>query len=109
MNFRSVLLKFSSDKMSLCNNNDQTWFSDTLTSARPLGVVKTFAFQARVSTPSLGSSRCLFIENMFDPYSGLSILLHGVILLADATSCDNIVMLIKMNTHFTTLIFEIVL
>ena len=23
--------------MTLCNNNDQTWFSDTLTSARPLG------------------------------------------------------------------------
>ena len=29
--------KFSRDKMTLCNNNDQTWFSDTLTSARPLG------------------------------------------------------------------------
>ena len=34
--FRSVLPKFSSDKMTLCNNNDQTWFFDTLTSARPL-------------------------------------------------------------------------
>ena len=37
--------------MTLCNNNDQTWFSDTLTSARPLGVVKTLALQARISTP----------------------------------------------------------
>ena len=26
-------------KVTLCNNNDQTWFSDTLTSARPLRVV----------------------------------------------------------------------
>ena len=23
--------------MTFCNNNDQTWFSDTLTSARPIG------------------------------------------------------------------------
>ena len=35
--------------MTYCNNTDQTWFSDTLTSARPLGVVKTLALQARVS------------------------------------------------------------
>ena len=27
------------NEMTLCNNNNQTWFSDTLTSARPLGVV----------------------------------------------------------------------
>ena len=26
--------------MTLCNNNDQTWFFDQLTSAGPLGVVK---------------------------------------------------------------------
>ena len=25
-------LNFSIEKMTLCNNNDQTWFSDTLTS-----------------------------------------------------------------------------
>ena len=31
--------------MTLCNNNDQTWFSDTLTTARPLGAVKTLAFR----------------------------------------------------------------
>ena len=40
INFQSVFLKFSSDKITLCNNNDQTWSSDTLTSARPLRVVK---------------------------------------------------------------------
>ena len=34
--FEAFFPKFSSDKMTLCNNNDQTWFSDTLTSARPL-------------------------------------------------------------------------
>ena len=34
--FRSVFPKFSSGKMTLCNNNDQTGFSDSLTSARPL-------------------------------------------------------------------------
>ena len=33
--FRSVFPKFSSDNMTLCNNNDQTWFSDTLASVRP--------------------------------------------------------------------------
>ena len=26
--------------MTLCNNNDQTWFSDELKSAGPLGVVQ---------------------------------------------------------------------
>ena len=35
--FRSVIPKFSSYKKILCNNNDQTWLTDTLTSARPLG------------------------------------------------------------------------
>ena len=45
-----------------------TWFSDTLTSARPLGVIKTLTFQALVSTSLLGSSRYKSIVNMFDPY-----------------------------------------
>ena len=36
LTFQSDFPKFLSDKMTLCNNNDQTWFSDTLTSARPL-------------------------------------------------------------------------
>ena len=58
INLSKLLAKFLSEKMTLCNNNDQTWFSDTLTSARPLGVVKTLAFQAPVSTPPSGSSRC---------------------------------------------------
>ena len=56
--FRSVFPKFSNDKMTLCNNNNQTWFSDTLASARRLGGLKTLTLQAWVSTPPLGSSRC---------------------------------------------------
>ena len=40
--------------MTLCNNNDQTLFSNTLTSARPLGVLKTLAFQAQVLTSPSG-------------------------------------------------------
>ena len=68
MNFLKRFSKVSSDKMTLCNNNDQTWFSDTLTSARPSRVVKALAFQALVSTPPSGSSSCQCIENMFDPY-----------------------------------------
>ena len=55
MNFlKRFFPKFSSNIMTLCNNNDQTWFSDTLKSARPLGVVKPLAFRARVSTPPSG-------------------------------------------------------
>ena len=34
MNFSK---SFFGDKMALCKNNDQAWFSDTLTSAGPLG------------------------------------------------------------------------
>ena len=34
--FEAFFPKVLSDKIKLCNNNDQTWFSDTLTSARPL-------------------------------------------------------------------------
>ena len=37
--------------MTFCINNNQTSFSDTLTSAGPRVVVKTLAFQARISTP----------------------------------------------------------
>ena len=37
LTFRSIIPKFLSDKMTLCKNKDQKWFSDTLTSARPLG------------------------------------------------------------------------
>ena len=37
LTFRSIIPKFLVEKMTLCNNKDQTWFSDTLTSARPLG------------------------------------------------------------------------
>ena len=42
--------------MSLCNNNDQTWFSDTLTSVDPTGVVKTLAFQAKFQHHPRGPS-----------------------------------------------------
>ena len=38
--------------MTLCNNNDLTWFSDTLTSARPLR----------------GPADVNALKNMFDPY-----------------------------------------
>ena len=38
MNFLKHLPKFLSDKMTLCNNNDQTWFSNTLGYARPLWI-----------------------------------------------------------------------
>ena len=51
--------------MTLCNNNDQTWFSDTQTSARPLGVVKTPGFQHHPRRPADVQAK----KNMFDPYS----------------------------------------
>ena len=53
--------------MCLCNTSDKTSFSDILTFDRPLGEVlkpeferdvETLAFQARVSTPPSGPSRC---------------------------------------------------
>ena len=69
--FQSSFQMFSSGKMTLCNNNYQTWFSDTLASARPLGVLTTLAFQAWVQHHHLGSSRCKCIEK--HPYSGLQI------------------------------------
>ena len=37
MNFSKRFSKVSSDKVALCNNNNQTWFSDKLISAQPLG------------------------------------------------------------------------
>ena len=64
MNFPKRLPKFSSDKMTLCNNNYQTCFSDTLTSARP-----TLPFQAQVSTPPSGPADVNALKNMFDPYN----------------------------------------
>ena len=54
--------------MILYNYNDQTLFSDTLTSAIVLGVVKTLVFQARVSTQPLGPADVNAKKNMFDPY-----------------------------------------
>ena len=52
--------------MTLCNNNDQTWFSDTLTSARPLGVVKILAFQAQHHP--WGPADVNAKKNMFNSY-----------------------------------------
>ena len=43
--------------MTVCNNNDQTMFSDTLTSARPLGVVKTLAFHAELQQRPRGPAK----------------------------------------------------
>ena len=48
----------TSQNITLCNNNDQTCFSDTLTSNGTLGEVETLAFQAQVSTSPLGPGRC---------------------------------------------------
>ena len=59
---RSLFPKFSRDKMTLCNNNDQTWFSDTFHIWWTPRVVQTLAFQAWVSTSPSGSSRCKCIE-----------------------------------------------
>ena len=50
MTFQRVFPKFSSDKITLCNNSHQTWFSQAPTSARPLGIDKTLAFQAGANT-----------------------------------------------------------
>ena len=44
MNFSKPLIKVFGQRNDLCNNNNQTCFSDTLTSARPLGVVKGIYF-----------------------------------------------------------------
>ena len=58
MNILKCLAKFSSDNMTLRYYNDQILYFDTLTSARPLGVVISLACQAWVSTTPFGSSRC---------------------------------------------------
>ena len=50
-----VFPNLSSNKMTSCKNSDQTCFSDTATSDRPLKVVKTF--QAQVSKLASGPSR----------------------------------------------------
>ena len=86
--FRSVFPKFSSDKMTLCNVNDQTWFSDTITSARPWGSLKPSPFKLGFQHHSRGPADVNESKNMFYPYSGLSILMHGVIAFPNATSYD---------------------
>ena len=64
MNILKRFSKILSDNMTLSNYNDQILYFDTLTSARPLGVVINLACQAWVSTTPLGSSRCLCIVHV---------------------------------------------
>ena len=56
--FEAFSPKLSSEKRFLCNNSDQTCFSDTLTSAGPLGRCWSPRLSARVSTPPSRPSRC---------------------------------------------------
>ena len=44
IHFSKAIFQFSSDLKTLCNYNNQTWFSNTRTFARPLDVVETLAF-----------------------------------------------------------------
>ena len=55
--------------MTLCNNNDQTWFSDTLTSARPLGDSWNPRLSGSGFNTTLGVQQMLMHrKNVFDPY-----------------------------------------
>ena len=58
--FEASSPKFLSNKMFVCNNIDETCFSDTLIFAGSLVGVEILAFQARVSTSPSGPSRCFF-------------------------------------------------
>ena len=67
--FRGVFPKFSSNKMILCNDNDQTWFSDTLTNVRPLGSHVNPRLSGSGLNTTLGGPADVNAEkNMFDPY-----------------------------------------
>ena len=60
MNFCEVFFpNFRIDKMTLCNNDDQTWFSDALTSARPLGDRKTPRISGSGFNTTLGVQQML--------------------------------------------------
>ena len=50
--FEAFSQRFSSEKMFLCSNSDQTCFSDTFTSAGPLGRCWNPRLSARVFKPS---------------------------------------------------------
>ena len=55
--------------MTLCHNNDQTWFSDTLTSARLLGGRLNTRLSDSGFSTTLGVQQILMHrKNMFDPY-----------------------------------------
>ena len=56
--------------MSLCNNNDQTWFSDVLTSARPLWGSLNCHLSGQGFSITLGIQQMLMHRKtcLFDPY-----------------------------------------
>ena len=66
----------------ICNNNDHTCLCIALSLARSLASCSN----------SLRRTQLMLMheKNMCDPYSGLWILLHGVILLSEATSYEKI-------------------
>ena len=68
MYFSKRFSKVSSDKIILCNNNDQTRSSDTLTSARPLGVIKTLDFRLGFQHPPRYPADINACKNMFESY-----------------------------------------
>ena len=99
MNFSEHFLKFLSDKMtSLCN--DQTWFSDTLTSARPLRVVKTLAFRLGFRHHPRGPVAVNALKNMFDPYSNVFCLVCGLTVQSTA------MVMLRRPVNLTTLFLD---
>ena len=55
--------------MTLCNNNGQTWFSDTLTSAGPLIFFKTLTFRLGFQHHTQGRADVNAYQNKIDPYN----------------------------------------
>ena len=55
--------KFSSKNGILSDNSEETCFTATLTSSRPLVVVKLISFHAHGSAPLLEPNQCECIEN----------------------------------------------
>ena len=66
-----ALFQFSSDKMILCYNNDQTWFSDTLISARSLRVVKGLGFNTTLGVQQMLMHRKTCLNPIYNKYSYL--------------------------------------
>ena len=60
--------------MTLCINNDQTWFFDTLTSARPLvGLFKPSPFTGFPVKPEISTYAFLFKGGSTTPGYGIQI------------------------------------